>query len=326
MVEIPDWMKCPICRNPACDGGHPYAPLTPKVAIHAVEAMLGMLELRSDDTIRDFIKHNSGWNELAPKAQGWQYADYHRVLRRLIALMGRAQITLWRRDMINSALSGSDLFWEAPLDPTLFTPANQLWIPDRDYFLSDEECSVLRVPPHSNHFATCLILSGDMLFVFLIIGMPVDDPTLHLTNPFQNEKYLLGEQFFRIRGYNYKVGDPVKSAVLQAIVAMASFMKQPVVTLETHHLERSERRRLVREGKPQPPEVRVITLRRLQHAKSSTGEAVDWSHRWWVTGHWRNQWYASEQTHRPVFIHSYVKGPDDKPLAMPTKNIYVVRR
>lgn len=36
--------------------------------------------------------------------------------------------------------------------------------------------------------------------------------------------------------------------------------------------------------------------------------------RWVVEGHWRNQWYPSRETHRPKWIDSYVKGPQDAPL------------
>jgi hypothetical protein len=36
--------------------------------------------------------------------------------------------------------------------------------------------------------------------------------------------------------------------------------------------------------------------------------------RWMVSGHWRNQWYPASEAHRPRWIDSYVKGPEDKPL------------
>lgn len=41
---------------------------------------------------------------------------------------------------------------------------------------------------------------------------------------------------------------------------------------------------------------------------------IEYSHRWIVRGFWRNQWYPSEQRHKPLWIAPYPKGPADKPL------------
>ena len=64
------------------------------------------------------------------------------------------------------------------------------------------------------------------------------------------------------------------------------------------------------------PDVRVIRLREspVRGASSGEGGGREYSHRWLVGSHWRNQWYAREQTHRPKLIEAYVKGPEDKPL------------
>jgi hypothetical protein len=35
----------------------------------------------------------------------------------------------------------------------------------------------------------------------------------------------------------------------------------------------------------------------------------EFSHRWLVSGHFRNQWYSSEQTHKVIWIAPHVKGP-----------------
>jgi hypothetical protein len=40
----------------------------------------------------------------------------------------------------------------------------------------------------------------------------------------------------------------------------------------------------------------------------------EWSHRWVVRGHWREQWYPSEGVHRLIWIEAFVKGPEDRPL------------
>jgi hypothetical protein len=106
-----------------------------------------------------------------------------------------------------------------------------------------------------------------------------------------------------------------------------------VVREEGHHQSRAERRRGQRAGVVEPSPVRVITLREAAHrADDIDADEADegrraprWSHRWVVSGHWRQQWYATEQRHAPVWIDPYVKGPKDVPL-VPKKTVRVWRR
>jgi hypothetical protein len=39
-----------------------------------------------------------------------------------------------------------------------------------------------------------------------------------------------------------------------------------------------------------------------------------YSHRWVVRGHWRRQWYPSQNRHIPIWITEYVAGPPDLPI------------
>lgn len=39
-----------------------------------------------------------------------------------------------------------------------------------------------------------------------------------------------------------------------------------------------------------------------------------YSHRWVVRGHWRRQWYPSQNRHIPIWITDYIAGPDDLPI------------
>ena len=70
--------------------------------------------------------------------------------------------------------------------------------------------------------------------------------------------------------------------------------------------------------------VRFVLLRtEAQGEQHSLGSGREYRHRWLVSGHFRNQWYRSEQTHKVIWIAPYVKGPDDAPLK-PT--VYKVSR
>ncbi|EHB48776.1 hypothetical protein MycrhDRAFT_5617 [Mycolicibacterium rhodesiae JS60] len=42
--------------------------------------------------------------------------------------------------------------------------------------------------------------------------------------------------------------------------------------------------------------------------------ARNYSHRWVVRGHWRRQWYPSQNRHIPIWITEYVAGPADLPI------------
>ncbi|MFG3602427.1 hypothetical protein [Micromonospora chersina] len=72
------------------------------------------------------------------------------------------------------------------------------------------------------------------------------------------------------------------------------------------------------------PEVRVVRIRG-RHlpsaARPSTpnGAQRSQSSRFWVSGHWRNQAHGPRRSlRRPVYIHPFLKGPDDAPISLST--------
>ena len=88
---------------------------------------------------------------------------------------------------------------------------------------------------------------------------------------------------------------------------------------------RATRRRLEKAGLEIPTST-VVTLRAFagQHAEPGDG-AVDWTHRWVVSGHWRQQWLPSVRAHRAQWIVPYVKGPESKPLVLKDRRYALVR-
>lgn len=86
--------------------------------------------------------------------------------------------------------------------------------------------------------------------------------------------------------------------------------------------DRADRRRWGRDHDGPIPEVTVVELRRPLHTEPHENTPVgfvDWSHRWIVDGHWRNQYHPSTGDHVPTWIAPYVKGPEDKPLVVKRK-------
>lgn len=95
-----------------------------------------------------------------------------------------------------------------------------------------------------------------------------------------------------------------------------------------HNTDRGTRRRNEFQKLKVTPFIRVITLRRMEEAREKAGNVgtVDFQWQWEVRGHWRNQWYPSENTHKPVFVDAYIKGPEDKPLKPPGVKLFVAGR
>lgn len=92
---------------------------------------------------------------------------------------------------------------------------------------------------------------------------------------------------------------------------------QDRITIESE--ERGNRqmmRRMARAGLPTSP-VRVITLRESTASHEVTGEHANYSHRFMVSAHWRQQPYGPGRSKRRAqLIPSYIKGPADKPLVI----------
>lgn len=107
-------------------------------------------------------------------------------------------------------------------------------------------------------------------------------------------------------------------------------VKQRVVTMERGY-NRGASRAWKRAGLilPEDSAVQVITLRKSrplsEHEIDGEGEKREYSHRFVVGGHWRNQWYPSKQRHEPVYIYEYIKGPEDKPIVYKDK-VFVWKR
>lgn len=100
--------------------------------------------------------------------------------------------------------------------------------------------------------------------------------------------------------------------MLLATFRLAS--QRNLCTETSERVGRSERRRCQRGGM-RCSDIRVVRLRHSQHGSAGTaGSGKEYSCRWKVSGHWRNQWYPTVEDHRPIWIMDHIKGPDDKPF------------
>jgi hypothetical protein len=136
-----------------------------------------------------------------------------------------------------------------------------------------------------------------------------------------------------INDIKQKINDPDNIIAevdrIRIFLCLLSFMNQKLVVAQGQSASEQVKRRYRREHGQQhnPPAIKVIVLRRKEHAARLESEEnkINWSYRWLVSGHWRQQWYSSIQAHKALWIHPYAKGPEDKPLKQPVKLFAVVR-
>lgn len=123
---------------------------------------------------------------------------------------------------------------------------------------------------------------------------------------------------------------PRAIALTRFVMAASVWLRQRIAVVSSGRIERHLRKRLLREHRVVGPlDINVVQLRRAE--RSSCGDVneggdVEWSCRWVVNGHWRNQYHPSDGRHELKYILPYVKGPDDKPLKVPKHTVYSVSR
>ena len=132
---------------------------------------------------------------------------------------------------------------------------------------------------------------------------------------------------------HYRPGDSHSDVDVDSIAPWSQTMRaawllmdQPnIADAEDLHRNRASVRRDQSEGFNVRP-VRLLRLRRAGKAQGTSDDeraARDYTCRWMVKGHWRQQWYPSRGLHRPIWINPHVKGPDGKPLKI-TETVHIL--
>jgi hypothetical protein len=118
--------------------------------------------------------------------------------------------------------------------------------------------------------------------------------------------------------------------VSRFLLAGLAWLNQKVLVDERPHLERHRRKEFERKTQRPFDGVRVVHLRRREspaHERPQGSAPVEWSHRWLVDGHWRNQPCGPQMQDRKLtWIAPFVKGPDDKPFKAKTPTVFEVDR
>lgn len=120
--------------------------------------------------------------------------------------------------------------------------------------------------------------------------------------------------------------------IARFIVCAGAFLRQKLAVVEQTRAVRHARKRIAAAGWTGEPVVSVVHLReREKRAATADAETVaagdrTYRYQWIVQAHTRQQWYPSLETHLPILIGPYIKGPEDKPLKPRTTPIFLVDR
>ena len=158
-----------------------------------------------------------------------------------------------------------------------------------------------------------------------------NDPTIPRLLPLGHNFEEFGKPT-QVSDFN-KVQGISKDRMLAALVhsrklplCIFALMKQTLVKTVPERPDRAARRRLKKAKSPLATKtVKVVKLRRIVHREASDGDGqpVDWSHRWVVNGHWRQQ--PTNDGPKRIWIMPFVKGPEDKPLVL-KETVHVLER
>jgi hypothetical protein len=101
------------------------------------------------------------------------------------------------------------------------------------------------------------------------------------------------------------------------LMKLCSFLNTPLAASSFRKAKRAMRRRDKDEPKLYQSDVRFVDLRvpiydEQDRPKPEDGPERDF--RWIVRGHYRAQWYPSEEAHQLIWIEPFLKGPDGAPI------------
>lgn len=123
---------------------------------------------------------------------------------------------------------------------------------------------------------------------------------------------------------NYK--DITSENAAATLVAFSRLIQQERTADVSHESVRS--RAVDKRGRKRThvDQITYVTIHRTPRSENTDGEASrNYTHRWVVRGHWRRQWYPSQDRHIPIWITDHIAGPDDKPILRRDK-ITIVRQ
>jgi hypothetical protein len=231
-----------------------------------------------------------------------------------------------RRQWIDSALREASLWWMAPEMYQLARHAAEELpgVIHLNEVLPPEECGLMVLADDQEGLGALLwrrmeflpgpggLRPGTGLRTLPIVAPPGG------FDPWQMSDWTLDES---LNSREVGVGRR-KDLTGRLMVASFLLLRDRIVEAEQVSVPRGVRRRADAAGLTS--EVRLLTWRRKAGDAGGQQSDVDWSHRWWVSGHWRRQPCGpGRRERRLTYIAPHIKGPEDKPLDVrPTVNVW----
>jgi hypothetical protein len=321
--------------------------------IDGLQAQLGALEQQRLAAERDIKRLQALVNIHVPNDRPWMWAlemqfASMRLLRTLeahesddvsrglclsqLAILKRADAYAWSHDTATAAWLASQTI------PTDTTATNSL-LPGQAGWWWFEKPLPIKIAPDDVGLAGLLWGTSDRGLELSAYALAKDGPIMaiawtwpHDTSWQRMVDDIGHEQFLLMtnRDISKAEGHHALATASRLFLAGCAWLQQRVVSLSFGHVERHRRKQLARENDAiVQGEVKVIQLRRSESRPAShggdDGEAREWSCRWIVSGHWRNQPYK-DGSRKLIYIMPFVKGPSDKPLKTAAHTVYQVSR
>jgi len=282
--------------------------------------------------VREFFRRFNTARERGELYDATAEERYRETTDDIIAMLSRAQAFAWSGESARAVRLASrtlpgDMTWE----PEMLLASEGWWWFD-DHPFADLTALAYRRSPKDGSlnltmFGTDVEPDGRVPLALATIYWPARESLTALVTREET-----GER--RLAGIDAHGRISETSATFDGVAFMARFflaaslwLHQRIVVMSSGAIERHRRKQLAREYQAPPPsDVKVIRLRRVESGPRLATDAttVDWSCRWIVNGHWRNQPYKDRR--ELIFISPYLKGPDEKPLRIPTHTVYQVDR
>ncbi len=158
--------------------------------------------------------------------------------------------------------------------------------------------------------------SVDRFMVFLFGEL--EDPEWETADLLDRRRpFIEAHQFRYGTVYPDDFAESPSRTIMETVLTYMAFLNSPYIPKVQQRLTRYERRDVARHAAPDVgEEISFVMLRRPEPAgKNDKAEGtIDWKHRWIVSGHYRAQWYPTEQAHHVIWIAPHLKGPVDAPL------------
>jgi hypothetical protein len=244
-----------------------------------------------------------------------------------------AEYVYWDVNLLHSVEIGCKIF--AGKNIPAFNPNMQVWITPNRGFRSDgtyggvSRRRILEGLGQCKILATLIYLQNDSILVSELT-MPFPDGDDEYLAAKNNDSYFAE---FVLAQRVVKATDIIESNNYpdMELAAAIEFMYQPFIEKTSLNRVATFSGAHIQGKRNDAKRIQIVYLRRREQHTGNTmidaqGTKIDWSCQWLVQGHWRNQYHPSDQSHKPMFIQSYVKGPEDKPFKAPKERIFAAVR